>query len=146
MGADLEHDSPTFWAQALRDPDTAPLDRIQVVKGWIEDGQPQQRVWDVACADGRTPGDDGQCASTSASVDTQTCASSNRFGAAELSARFSDDGYNKNQNAFYYIRVFENPSCRWTTWFANAAGISKPDDVAATTQQRGWSSPIWVEP
>jgi hypothetical protein len=146
MGADISHESPTFWAHAIRDPDTSPLDRIQAVKGWIEEGEPQQQVWDVACADGRTPGDDGQCASTSASVDTSTCAGSGELGAAELSARFKDTEYDKNQNAFYYLRVFENPSCRWTTWYANAAGIERPDDVGATTQQRGWSSPIWVQP
>lgn len=146
MGADMSHTAPTFWAHALRDPDTAPLDRIQVVKGWIEDGVPQQRVWDVACSDGRSPGADDQCASTSASVDTSTCVGSDKFGATQLSARFTDVGYNEDQNAFYYLRVFENPSCRWTTWYANAAGIAKPDDVAATTQQRGWSSPIWVQP
>lgn len=146
MGSDTSHASPSFWAHAIRDPDAAPLDRIQVVKGWIEDGEAKQRVWDVACSDGRVPGKDGQCAKTSATVDTQSCARSDQLGAAELSARFNDAGYNKNQNAFYYLRVFENPSCRWTTWYANAAGIAKPKGVSATTQQRGWSSPIWVEP
>ncbi|MFT7650920.1 MAG: hypothetical protein ACI9ON_000521 [Limisphaerales bacterium] len=146
MGSELSHDAPTFWAQALRDPDASPLDRIQVIKGWIEGGESQQRIWDVACADGRSAGDDGQCPPTSATVDTTTCAATDELGASELSARFTDDTYDKNQNAFYYVRVFENPACRWTTWLANTAGAEIPKDVPLTTQQRGWSSPIWVQP
>ena len=146
MGSDLTHESPTFWAQAIQDPDSAPLDRIQVIKGWIENGQARQKIWDVACADGRTAADDGQCPPTSASADITTCATSEGFGAAELSARFTDPSYNKEQNAFYYVRVFENPTCRWSTWLANSAGAQLPNDVSPTSQQRGWSSPIWVQP
>jgi hypothetical protein len=146
MGSELSHDAPTFWAQALRDPDSAPLDRIQVIKGWVEDGEARQRIWDVACADGRIPGDDGQCPATEASVDMATCAPVDELGASELSARFTDSTYKKDQNAFYYVRVFENPACRWTTWLANTAGAELPNDVSPTTQQRGWSSPIWLQP
>jgi hypothetical protein len=146
MGSDSTHEAPSFWVQAMRDPDSAPLDRVQVIKGWIEEGEPMQRVWDLACADNRSPGADGRCTHTPASVDLQSCAVSEGHGAAELSARFTDPEFNKEQNAFYYVRVFENPTCRWTTWLANSVGGTIPDDISATTQQRGWSSPIWIQP
>ena len=67
-------------------------------------------------------------------------------GAVELEATFADPAYRPEQHAFYYVRVMENPSCRWTTWFANGAGVPPPDDVPLTVQNRGWSSPIWREP
>ncbi|NKB99403.1 MAG: DUF3604 domain-containing protein [Pseudomonadales bacterium] len=146
MGSDLTHASPDFWVQAIRDPDTSPLDRIQIVKAWVENGEPQQRVWDVACADDRLPDADGKCSDTAVTVDTETCTTAQDLGAAELSARFNDPTFNKDQHAFYYARVFENPTCRWTTWLANSANTEPPNDVEPITQQRGWSSPIWILP
>ena len=105
-----------------------------------------QRVWDVVCAGGRVPGEDGRCAPTPATVDLGTCARHDASGAAELQARFTDPDYRPDRHAFYYVRVMENPSCRWTTWLANSADLPPPADVPATAQQRGWSSPIWVKP
>lgn len=146
MGSDLTHENPDFWVQAIRDPDAAPLDRLQIVKGWIEDGKAQQRVWDVACADERIPDANGQCADSPVQVDTKNCDINQQLGAAQLSARFSDPTFNKDQHAFYYVRVFENATCRWTTWLANSANTAAPSDVPPITQQRGWSSPIWLLP
>ena len=141
--------APSFWAWAVHDPDGPTLDRIQVVKGWVEDsasGEPRQRVWDVACSDGREPGEDGRCPPTAATVDHETCEPVGDLGASELSARFTDPDYRPDLHAFYYVRVLENPSCRWTTRLANRGGVDLPEDTPATQQERGWSSPIWMKP
>ncbi len=145
MGADLPKvDDPTFWVWAVQDPMSATLDRIQVVKGWVENGEKRQSVRDVVCSGDRTPGADGRCPPTSASVDTSTCERLDESGASELRASFKDPDFDAAQEVFYYVRVLENPSCRWTTWLANSADVAIPDDLPATEQQRAWSSPIWV--
>ncbi len=146
MGGDLKGGkAPRFWVNVMKDPLGASLDRVQVVKGWVENGEPMQEVRDVACSGNRVPNEAGRCPKTGASVDLATCARSDSPGAT-LSALFEDKDYDPGQSAFYYVRVLENPSCRWTTWLANSAGIAPPTDVPATIQNRGWSSPIWVEP
>jgi hypothetical protein len=147
MGADLAAtESPRFWVWAAQDPVEAPLDRIQIVKGWVSNGETQQRVWDVVCSNERVPGEDGKCPSTTAEVDLGTCERIGGRGAAELQATFSDPEFSADESAFYYARVLENPTCRWTTRLANSAGKDLPADLAATVQERGWSSPIWVGP
>ncbi len=146
MGADLQSADPSFWVWAVQDPAGPKLDRIQVVKGWVEDGSPKQSVRDVVCSGGRVPGEDGRCPATAATVDVSKCAVDDATGAAELQVQFRDPNFEADQNAFYYVRVFENPTCRWSTWLANSAGLTAPADVAAVEQQRGWSSPIWVQP
>lgn len=144
MGSDLKIlDNPNFWVWASQDPRAPALDRIQVIKGWVENGQEQQKLWDVACSGGRKPGEDGKCPETSASVDVETCALKGA-GSSELQATFSDPDFSSDQIAFYYVRVFENSSCRWTTALANEADVDRPTDVPATVQHRAWSSPIWV--
>ena len=140
---------PSFWVWAMSDPDGPLLDRIQVVKGWVDDPgmkEPLQRVRDVACAGGREPGDGGKCAPTAATVDLGTCERDEATGAAELQARFTDPDYSAAEHAFYYVRVLENPSCRWPTRLALSADVDLPVDVPPTEQQRGWSSPIWFRP
>ena len=144
MGSDLAAlDNPNFWVWASQDPSAPPLDRIQVIKGWIEEGEERQKIWDVACSGGRLPDDQGKCPATEAAVDLETCALSGD-GAAELQTVFTDPDFSAEQIAFYYVRVFENPSCRWTTAIANEAGVERPTDVPATVQHRAWSSPIWL--
>ena len=133
----------------MHDPDGPALDRIQVIKGWVEDpaaGEPMHRIWDVACSDGREAGADGRCPPTGATVDLETCEAAGDSGASELSARFTDPDYRPDAHAFYYVRVLENPTCRWTTRLANDGGVDLPEDVPATQQERGWSSPVWVRP
>ena len=147
MGGDLDSAAPpTFWAWAAQDPAAATLDRIQVIKGWVEGDAHHHRLWDVVCSAGRVPGEDGRCPPSPATVDTATCDRHDDAGAAELEATFTDPAFQPDQHAFYYVRVMENPSCRWTTWFAHGAGVSPPDDVPLTVRNRGWSSPIWREP
>ena len=144
MGSDLTHlDSPRFWVWASQDPSAPALDRIQVIKGWLKDGVEQQKVWDVVCAGNRVPDEQGKCPATTASVDLDTCTLSGE-GAAELQTTFTDPDFSPGEISFYYIRAFENPSCRWTTALANEAGVDRPTDVPASVQHRAWSSPIWV--
>jgi hypothetical protein len=78
-------------------------------------------------------------------VNTDTCERLDASGAGELEAQFEDPDFDLAQNAFYYVRVLENPSCRWTTWLANSADVTIPDDLSLTVQHRAWSSPIWVQ-
>jgi hypothetical protein len=145
MGSDLVHtDSPRFWVWASQDPAGSALDRIQVIKGWMEAGEQRQHVWDVACAGGRRPDGDGRCPATAASVDLESCEPTGGEGASELQVTFSDPDFSADVPAFYYVRVLENPTCRWTTLLANSSDSDLPDDLSATVQERGWSSPIWV--
>ena len=145
MGSDLPTSKqPTFWVWAAQDPNETSLDRVQMIKVWIEKGEAKQKTWDVACSGGRAPGSDGRCPETSASVDTTTCEVDDSDGAAELQALIRDPDFNAEQSAFYYVKVFENPVCRWTTRLANDAGTEPPADLDAAVQHRGWSSPIWV--
>jgi len=147
MGSDLPaSDAPRFWVWAIQDPSGPPLDRIQIVKGWVESGEPRQRVWDVVCSSGRLPDASGDCPGTTADVNLETCEPTGNEGATELQVTFSDPGFSAEQSAFYYARVLENPTCRWTTLLANSADKDLPDDLPATVQERGWSSPIWMKP
>ncbi|NKB98912.1 MAG: DUF3604 domain-containing protein [Pseudomonadales bacterium] len=144
MGSDLSNlENPNFWVWASQDPSAPSLDRIQVIKGWTENGEEKQKIWDVACAGNRIPGEDGKCPTTTAGVDVESCALSGS-GAPELQTTFTDPDFSADQIAFYYVRVFENPSCRWTTALAIEADVDRPTDVPATVQHRAWSSPIWI--
>jgi len=150
MGGDLlnrKRGAPRFFAWAARDPQSAWLQRLQIVKGWIEDGERRERVFDVACSDGQVPDPDNhRCPDNGAAVDMNTCAYDIDKGATELRAAWHDPDFDRRQRAFYYVRVLENPTCRWSTWDALRAGIEPRLDVHATIQERAWSSPIWALP
>ncbi len=150
MGADLTADGdrvPAFFVWAARDADTVALQRLQIIKGWVEDGEPQEAVIDVACSDGGTVDADTQrCPDNGAMVDLETCAVTPEKGAAELSAVWRDPKFDPAQHAFYYVRVLENPKCRWSTWDAIRAGVTPRPGMHATIQDRAWSSPIWYQP
>jgi hypothetical protein len=152
MGGDLKAASgvgssvtPRFLIWALKDPEGANLDRIQVVKGWTTAGGTQEAIYDVVCADDRKPDRSGVCKLTPATVD-DACAPSSGNGAAELSTVWTDPKFDPAQRAFYYVRVFENPTCRWSTWEALRAGEEPPATEPRTIQERAWSSPIWYSP
>ncbi len=140
MGGDLLGDGdsvPSFFVWATRDADTAPLQRLQVVKGWVEDGETFEQVYDVACSDGGTVDPTThRCPDNGATVDIATCAISQDKGAAELSTVWSDPSFVPGQRAFYYVRVLENPKCRWSTWDAIRAGVAPRPDMHATIQDR----------
>jgi hypothetical protein len=150
MGGDLVADegrSPRFLVWAARDADSAPLQRLQMVKGWVEDGEARESVVDIACADGGIPsGDPLRCPDNGASVDLSDCSYSQGLGAAELSALWTDPDFDAAKHAVYYVRVLENPTCRWSTWDALRAGVEPNPDMPATIQERAWSSPIWYVP
>ena len=151
MGGDLlaadVGEAPTFAVMAMRDSMAAPLDRVQVIKGWSTDGQGDEMVYDVACSDGaavdaathRRP-DNG------ATVDLSTCQISDDSGADTLQAVWTDPDFDASKRAFYYVRVLENPTCRWSTWDALREGVEPRYDVSPTIQERAWSSPIWYTP
>ena len=133
---------------AMRDAHSAPLQRIQVVKGWLDrNGKAQEKVFDVACSDGgRVDPKTQRCSDNGATVDVKTCAYSQDKGDAELSTVWSDPEFDPTLNAFYYARVLENPTCRWSTWDANRLGIEPNPDLQKTIQERAYTSPIWFIP
>jgi len=138
--------SPEFLVWAIRDPLDAPLQRIQMVKGWIDDaGQTHENVVDIACADGlQVDPTTGRCPDNGASVDLSTCQYSAGSGANELKIVWRDPDYDPNQSAFYYVRVLMNPTCRWSSFDAIRLGREPDPRVPATLQERAWSSPIWA--
>ena len=144
MGGEMQGttDAPQLLIHAARDPDSAPLQRVQVVKVWYDEGA-RERIWDAACSDGLSPVN-GRCPDNGASVDLDTCEYSEGLGAGELRALWTDPEHDPDMQAAYYVRVIENPTCRWSTWQANAAGVERHPDRPATVQERAYSSPIWV--
>lgn len=150
MGADLAArgiDAPKFLAWAARDPKGGPLQRLQIVKGWSDKEGTHELVFDVACSDGLKPDPKTRrCPSNGASVDLETCVPSTGSGADQLQALWRDPYFDPRQRAFYYVRVLENPVCRWSTWDANRAGVAPRPDLKTTIQERAWSSPIWFVP
>ncbi len=150
MGGDLHRagKAPTFLVRALRDPDGANLDRVQMIKGWLDkDGKAHERIYDIAVSDGRAIGDDGRCRkAVGNTVDVAQATYSNVIGAPYLQAYWEDPAFDPAEPAFYYVRVIEIPTPRWTTYDAKIFGVKLPDDVPASIQERGYTSPIWYTP
>ncbi|MEZ5938232.1 MAG: DUF3604 domain-containing protein [Hyphomonadaceae bacterium] len=152
MGADLAAKngsaSPTFKVWAARDPDSAPLQRLEIVKAWTDpSGESHEKVIDVACSDGgAVDAASDRCPDNGAQVDLKTCAYSQDVGDAELSAAWKDPEFDPSQNALYYARVLENPTCRWSTWDAIRVGQEPNPDLEKVIQERAYSSPIWIVP
>ncbi|MEK9870204.1 MAG: DUF3604 domain-containing protein [Gammaproteobacteria bacterium] len=149
MGGDLSRsdEAPTFFAWAAQDPDTVALQRLQIIKGWRADGEAKEMVYDIACSDGgAVDPETHRCPDNGAGVDLSTCAATPDKGAPELRTLWQDPDFDPEQRAFYYVRVLENPKCRWSTWDAIRAGIEPRVDMEATIQDRAWSSPIWYHP
>ena len=147
MGSDLsprENQAPKFLVWAVRDPLAAPLQRIQIIKGYVKDGEHHEMVYDAACSDGLSVDPaTNRCPDNGASVDLSDCSITGDVGAAELKNIWTDPDFDPTQEAFYYVRVLENPTCRWSTWDAIRAGVEPRSDLAKTIQERAWSSPIW---
>ena len=147
MGATLQADAarqPTFLTWAAADPNTAKLQRVQIIKGWLENGEHQEQVFDVACSDGLSVDPQThRCPDNGAQVNLDDCSRTANVGASELKTLWQDPGFTPGQEAFYYVRVLENPVCRWSTWDAIRAGEKPRSDLPATIQERAWSSPIW---
>jgi len=152
MGGDLAPASsgkaPTFLAAALKDPIGANLDRIQIVKGWLDaSGKVHEQIFDVAVSGGRTIGADGRCKEpVGDTVDVARATWTNTIGAPELSAVWTDPNFDPAQSAFYYVRVIEIPTPRWTAYDAKYYGLKMPAEVPMTTTERAYTSPIWYTP
>lgn len=146
LGADPEGRAPRLLVRALRDPDGANLDRVQVVKGWVNaDDQTIERIYDIAC--GGRDVIDGQCADDIGNtVDGATATYTNDIGQAILAGYWEDPDFDPTQNAFYYVRVIEIPSPRWTTFDAAFFGVELPEGAKISIQERAYTSPIWYQP
>ena len=152
MGGDLGEApggrTPTFLLAALKDPIGANLDRIQIVKGWLgRDGSTQERIYDVAVSGGRSIGANGRAtASVGNTVDVANATWTNTIGAGEMITVWKDPEFDPALRAFYYVRVIEIPTPRWTAYDAKYFGIRMPPEVPMTTTERAYTSPIWYTP
>ena len=139
--------TPTFTVWASKDPDGANLDRIQIIKGWVDaKGEPQDRVIDVAWSGDRKPGKDGKLPSVGNTVDVKQATYTNAIGSVELMGSWTDPTFDPKQHALYYVRVLEIPTPRWTTYDAVRNNLPLLEDVPTTIQERAWTSPIWYAP
>ena len=154
MGGDLKPaegksggKAPSFLVWGVRDPNSGYLQRAQIVKGWVENGVAKERVFDVACSD-KLPLNRAtwRCPDNGAGVNLANCRPDPGKGDVELRTVWTDPTFNPKQRAFYYLRVLENPSCRWSTWDALRNGTPPNPTLAKTIMERAWSSPIWYEP
>jgi hypothetical protein len=140
--------APTFVIRAMRDPDWANLDRVQVIKGWVgADGTAQERIFDVAVSDGRVIGEDGRARdAVGSTVDIPTATFTNTIGEPILTAFWQDPDFDPAERAFYYVRVLEIPTPRWTTFDAAHFGVALPSEVPPTVQDRAYTSAVWYSP
>ena len=150
MGGDLpsaRSKAPTFALWAVKDPTSGNLDRIQIIKGWSKSGQSFEKIYDVAWAGNRKPeAFTGKVPPIGSTVDIANATYTNDIGAVELKTVWTDPEFDPSLDAFYYARVLEIPTPRWTTLQAKELGIAPPDIVPAIVQERAWSSPIWYTP
>ena len=141
--------SPSFLVAAMKDPFSGNLDRVQIIKGWLDpSGEPQEKIYDVAWgdADTRQPGTDGKVPAVGNTVDVATATWTNTIGDPELITVWVDPNFDPSGRAFYYARVIEIPTPRWTAYDAMRFGIEMDPEVPMTTQERAYTSPIWYTP
>ena len=152
MGGDLppapsSGAAPTFLVAALKDPLSGNLDRIQIVKGWVDgSGDRQEKVYDVVWSGDRQPGSDGKLPPVGNTVDVANATWTNTIGSAELIAAWTDPEFDPSLPAVYYARVLEIPTPRWTAYEAERFDVTLPAEVEMTTQERAYTSPIWYTP
>ena len=150
MGGDLVPASgkaPTFFVTALKDPKSGNLDRVQIVKGWIDNkGVQHERIHDVVWSGDRKPDAAGKLPAVGNTVDVAKGSYTNSIGASELTAAWTDPDFKAGERAFYYARVLEIPTPRWSTIDAARMGMPIPKGLPASIQERAWSSSIWYTP
>jgi len=152
MGGDISQapkgKSPTFLIGALKDPIGANLDRVQIIKGWVDsEGELQERVYDVLVSDGREINEEGRCLTpVGNTVDIANATWSNTIGATEFISVWKDPDFDASLRAFYYVRVIEIPTPRWTAYDAKYYGLEVGDEVEMVHQERAYTSPIWYTP
>jgi len=147
LDAPPEGAAPTFVLWAMKGPDSGNLDRLQLVKGWIDaDGRQHETVFDVAWSDDRTPDENGDLPPVGDTVDAATATYVNTIGSVELFATWTDPDFDPAEHAFYYLRAIEIPTPRWSTYDAVTLGVPVPDGLPVSIQERAWGSPIWYTP
>ena len=153
MGGDLSArpaggDAPVFMVGAMKDPWSGNLDRIQIVKGWVdEDGERHERIYDVAVSDGRTIGADGRARTpVGNTVNLADASYLNTIGDAELRVVWTDPDFNPEHRAVYYARVLEIPTPTWQAYDSSFFGVTMRDDIPMVHQERAYTSPIWYTP
>ena len=135
----------SLFVWATQDPISAPLARIQIVKGWIENGESHEAVYDVACGGSALNPTTAKCAPNGATVDLSDCSWDTTVGASDLKATWTDPDFDSAEDAFYYARVVQNPTCRWTTYDSLRLGLAPPADSHTTVSEMAWGSPVWVK-
>ncbi len=139
--------APTFVVWAVKDPTSGNLDRIQIIKGWTQNGQSFEKIFDVAWSGDRKPDKwSGRVPAIQSTVDLEKATYTNSVGSTELKTVWTDPEFDSSLHAFYYVRVLEIPTPRWTLIQAVKAGLPPPDVVPLTGQERAWTSPIWYTP
>jgi hypothetical protein len=151
MGGDLRHapagKAPTFLVAALKDPIGANLDRIQIVKGWLDDkNETHEQVYDVVWGGDRKPGADGKLPPVGSTVDLENANWTNTIGAPELITVWKDPQFDAKQRAFYYARIIEIPTPRWTAYDAKRFGTKPLPGTQMIVTERAYTSPIWYSP
>jgi hypothetical protein len=152
MGGDMKpaptrDRAPRFLVMASKDALGANLDRIQIIKGWVDaEGVTHDKVFDVVWSGERQPGANGKLPAVGITVDLATATYRNTIGEAQLATVWQDPQFDPSVAALYYARVIEIPTPRWTTYDAVRAGLPLLKNVAATIQERAWTSPIWISP
>ncbi len=151
MGSDLPArpagaGAPSFVVWAVKDPNGANLDRVQIVKIWVDHGAQKEKIFDVAFDPHRTHQASGKLTAVGNTVDLKTATYTNTIGSVQLSTVWKDPEFKADDRAAYYVRVLEIPTPRWTTILAVKSHLPIPDTVASTIQERAWSSPIWYTP
>ncbi len=154
MGGDLPAKpsaakAPTFIVQALKDPESGNLDRVQIVKGWYKNGYGWEKVYDVVWADANVRKADsktGKVPAVGNTVNVKKATYSNKIGDSQLSATWTDPDFDPSLHAVYYVRVLEIPTPRWSTYDAKELGIEPMPGIPTSIQERAWSSPIWYTP
>lgn len=139
--------APSFLVAALKDPEGANLDRLQIVKGWVrEDGKLEEKIYDVRLSDESRRDADGKVAPVGSTVDVERASFSNTIGVSDLATVWTDPDFDAALRAFYYARVIEIPRPRWSTYEAAIFDVPLPDAPSTTVQDRAYTSPIWYTP
>ncbi len=151
MGGDLRRavqgKAPTFLVAAMKDSYSGNLDRIQIVKGWLnKNGKTEEKVYNVVWSGDRKPGANGKLPPVGNTVNAEKATWKNTIGSPELIGVWTDPDFDANLSAFYYARAIEIPTPRWTAYEALRFGIKMPPNVPMTTQERAYTSPIWYTP
>ncbi len=149
MGGDIYGNQgvPTFLVWAQKDPEGANLDRVQIIKQWIDkDAEVQEEIYDVAWSDNRSLNEAGVLNHIPNTVNVEEATYEKKYGAIDLYTEWSDPNFDKSLSALYFIRVLEVPTPRWSTYDAKKLGVDPPAEVPSSIQERAWSSPIWFHP